>query len=157
MPALKGTEASLSSVQCFLSLVSSSVNVSLFHCAWLDAFWTDLVWLSGFICDRRRWHAAETSALARHCPCAPHPHPHNPPAGTPQSQPGLLPPVSCVPSGFSCSGSRCLQGDFHTPRLLRAQPPLPCFSCCIHSTTGGRATFTPHDTCSVCPRAHVSG
>ena len=43
MPALKGTEVSLSYVQCFLYLVSSSINVSIFHIAWLDTFWTDLV------------------------------------------------------------------------------------------------------------------
>ena len=30
MPPLKGTEASLSYVQCFLYLVSSSINVSIF-------------------------------------------------------------------------------------------------------------------------------
>ena len=36
-----GTEASLSCVQCFLYLVSSSVNVSIFHSMWLDTFWTD--------------------------------------------------------------------------------------------------------------------
>ena len=39
MPTLKGTEVSLSYVQCFLYLVSSSVNVSVFHITWLDAFW----------------------------------------------------------------------------------------------------------------------
>ena len=33
MPTLKGTEASLFYVQCFLCLVSSSVNVSIFHIA----------------------------------------------------------------------------------------------------------------------------
>ena len=43
VPPLKGTEASLSCVQCFLYLVSSSVNVSIFHIAWLDTFWTDLM------------------------------------------------------------------------------------------------------------------
>ena len=43
VPTLKGTEASLSSVQCFLCLVSSSVSVSIFHSMWLDAFWTDLM------------------------------------------------------------------------------------------------------------------
>ena len=43
MPTLKGTEASLSYVQRFLYLVSSSVNVSLFHIAWLDTFRTDCV------------------------------------------------------------------------------------------------------------------
>ena len=32
MPTLKGTEASLSYVQCFLYLVSSSINVSYFSC-----------------------------------------------------------------------------------------------------------------------------
>ena len=39
---LEGTEASLSFVQCFLYLVSSSINVSVFHITWLDTFWTDL-------------------------------------------------------------------------------------------------------------------
>ena len=43
MPTLKGTEESLSYVQCFLYLVSSSINVSIFHITWLDTFWTDLV------------------------------------------------------------------------------------------------------------------
>ena len=37
-----GTEVPLSYVQCFMYLVSSSVNVSTFHIAWLDTFWTDL-------------------------------------------------------------------------------------------------------------------
>ena len=36
VPTLKGTEASLSYVQCFLYLVSSSINVSIFHITWLD-------------------------------------------------------------------------------------------------------------------------
>ena len=31
VPIVKGTEASLSYVQCFLYLVSSSINVSIFH------------------------------------------------------------------------------------------------------------------------------
>ena len=39
MPPLKGTEASLSCVQCFLYLVSSSINVSVFHITWLDTFY----------------------------------------------------------------------------------------------------------------------
>ena len=39
VPTLKGTEASLSYVQCFLSLGSSSINVSVFHITWLDTFW----------------------------------------------------------------------------------------------------------------------
>ena len=29
-------------VQCFVYLVSSSIDVSIFHSAWLDTFWTDL-------------------------------------------------------------------------------------------------------------------
>ena len=45
VPTLKGTEVeSLSYVQCFLYLVSSSVNVSTFHVTWLDTLWTDLVY-----------------------------------------------------------------------------------------------------------------
>ena len=42
VPTLKGTEASLSYVQCFLYLVSSSINVSIFHIIWHGTFWTDL-------------------------------------------------------------------------------------------------------------------
>ena len=42
MPTLKGNEASLSYVQCFWGLVSSSISVSIFHSAWLDNFWTGL-------------------------------------------------------------------------------------------------------------------
>ena len=37
-PTLKGTEVSLSSVQCFLYLVSSSVDFSILHSTWLDTF-----------------------------------------------------------------------------------------------------------------------
>ena len=44
VPTLKGTKSSLSSVQCFLYLVFSAVNVSIFHSTWLDTFWTDLVY-----------------------------------------------------------------------------------------------------------------
>ena len=40
----RGTEALLSCVQCFLCLVSSSKNVSIFHITWLDTFWTDLIY-----------------------------------------------------------------------------------------------------------------
>ena len=43
VPTLKGTETSLSCVQCFLYLVRSSVNASTFHSTWLDTFWTDLI------------------------------------------------------------------------------------------------------------------
>ena len=42
VPILKGTEASLSCVQCFLYLVSSSINVSIFQSTWLNTFWTGL-------------------------------------------------------------------------------------------------------------------
>ena len=40
---LKGTEAPLSYVQCFLCLVSSPINVSIFHITCLDTFLIDLV------------------------------------------------------------------------------------------------------------------
>ena len=43
VPPLKGPEVSLSYVQCFLYLISSSLDVSIFQSAWLDTFWTDLV------------------------------------------------------------------------------------------------------------------
>ena len=43
VPTLKGTEMSLSYEQCFFYLVSSSVNVSIFHITWLDTFWTDRI------------------------------------------------------------------------------------------------------------------
>ena len=38
---LKKTEVLLSYVQRFLYLLSSSINISIFHITWLDAFWTD--------------------------------------------------------------------------------------------------------------------
>ena len=44
MTALKGTEVSLSYVQRSLYLVSSLINVSIFHITWLDIFWTDFVY-----------------------------------------------------------------------------------------------------------------
>ena len=43
MPTLKGTEATLSYVQCFLNLLSSSIYLLIFHITWLDNFWTDLL------------------------------------------------------------------------------------------------------------------
>ena len=43
MRTLKGTEASLSYVQCFLYLVSSLINVSSVQSTWLDTFWPGLV------------------------------------------------------------------------------------------------------------------
>ena len=45
VPTLKGTEASLSYVQCSLYLVSSSVNGSIFHSTCPDTFWTDVIYL----------------------------------------------------------------------------------------------------------------
>ena len=42
VPTLKRTEAPSSCVQWFLYLVSSSINVSIFHITWLDTFWTDI-------------------------------------------------------------------------------------------------------------------
>ena len=45
VPTLKGTEVSVSYVQLFLCLVSSSINVSIFPITWLDTFWADLVFL----------------------------------------------------------------------------------------------------------------
>ena len=48
MPTLKGTEAPLSFVQCFLYLASSPINVSIFHSTWLDTFWTDLIYMLEF-------------------------------------------------------------------------------------------------------------
>ena len=41
VPTLKGTEAPLSYVQCFLYL--SSINVTILHITWPDTFWTDLI------------------------------------------------------------------------------------------------------------------
>ena len=38
VPALKGTEVSLSYVQCFSDLASSSINVSIFHSIWPYTF-----------------------------------------------------------------------------------------------------------------------
>ena len=43
VPTLKGAEASF--VLCTIYLVSSSINVSIFHITWLDTFRTDLVYL----------------------------------------------------------------------------------------------------------------
>ena len=41
VPTLKGTEASLSSVQCFLYLEFYSIHVSVFHIT----FWTDYIYI----------------------------------------------------------------------------------------------------------------
>ena len=50
VPTLKGTEASLSCVQCLFYLVPSSINISSFHIMWLDTFWTDLVYICEYVC-----------------------------------------------------------------------------------------------------------
>ena len=49
VPTVKGTEVSWSYIPCFLYLVSSSINVSIFHITWLDTFWTDLIYGSCFL------------------------------------------------------------------------------------------------------------
>ena len=43
VPILKGTEMSLSYVQYFLYLLSSSINIPIFHITWMNTFWTDPV------------------------------------------------------------------------------------------------------------------
>ena len=48
VPPLKGTQVSLSYAQCFLYLISSSINVSVFHIMWLETFWTDLILLNDY-------------------------------------------------------------------------------------------------------------
>ena len=45
VPTLKQTGVSLSYIQCFLYLVSSSVTVSVFHITWLDTFLSDFVFI----------------------------------------------------------------------------------------------------------------
>ena len=54
VPTLKETEASLSYIQCFLHLLSSSINVSIFHITWTDTFWTDLIYLIQVHTERSR-------------------------------------------------------------------------------------------------------
>ena len=54
LSALKGTEASLSYVQCFLYLVSSSISVSVFHVTLLDTFWPDLIYYT-FMSRNPKW------------------------------------------------------------------------------------------------------
>ena len=49
VPTLKETEVLLSYVQCFLYLVSSSINVFIIHCMWSDKFWKDIVYIEIFI------------------------------------------------------------------------------------------------------------
>ena len=49
MPTLKETKASSSYVQCFLYLVSSSINVFIFYIIWLDTFWKDHIYIAAFL------------------------------------------------------------------------------------------------------------
>ena len=55
MPTLKGTEAFLSYVQCFLYLVSSSINVSTFH-----------ITVAGYFLDRPRVLKKELTGFTNH-------------------------------------------------------------------------------------------
>ena len=43
VPTLKGSGSVTVLCQCFSYLVSSSINVSIFHITWLDTFWTEIV------------------------------------------------------------------------------------------------------------------
>ena len=54
MPTLKGSEEALFYIQCFLYLVSSSINVSVFHITWLDTFWKDLIHSEKFESESQR-------------------------------------------------------------------------------------------------------
>ena len=59
MPTLKGTEVSLSYVQCFLYLISPTINISIFHITRLDTSWTGLVYSS--VDGLRIFHALATA------------------------------------------------------------------------------------------------
>ena len=50
VPTLKGTEASLSYVQYFSYLVTSSINFSIFHSTWLGTFCTDCMFIKSSHC-----------------------------------------------------------------------------------------------------------
>ena len=63
MPALKGTEGSLFYVQCFLYLVSCSINVSIFHITWLDTFWTDFICTTKDSVSQLHWSHFKCSKL----------------------------------------------------------------------------------------------
>ena len=104
VPALKGTKASLSYVQCFLDLISSSINVSIFHITWLDAFWADLI-LYHFLCPL---HSFLTSKPNKHI-CG-----WIPPPGL---QLAILDPSECIQSHaaghpFCLWHSTAVDGDY---------------------------------------------
>ena len=67
VPTLKGTEVSLSYVQCFLYLVPSSINVSIFHITWLNTFWTGLIYLR----DQNSDQVGNISITPREISCVP--------------------------------------------------------------------------------------
>ena len=66
VPTLKGTEASLSHVQCFLYLISSSINVSIFLSVWLDTLWTDYTHIYIYIQIHTHTHTQRPQALFHH-------------------------------------------------------------------------------------------
>ena len=57
MPTLKGTEVSLSYLQCFFYFVAFSRNI--FHSTWLDTFWTDLEYEIVFVMSLTSYGAYE--------------------------------------------------------------------------------------------------
>ena len=68
VPTLKGTEVSLSYVQSFLYLVSSSINVSILHITWLDTLWTGHVHIENILTVARwetGWRIGEKSKEIR--------------------------------------------------------------------------------------------
>ena len=55
MPTLKGMEALLFYVQCFLYLVSSLINIFIFYITRLDMFfWIDLIYTMEYSSARRK-------------------------------------------------------------------------------------------------------
>ena len=58
VPSLKGSEVLLSYVQFFLCLMSSSINVSIFHITWLNIFWT-------YLHISTKWFIRITTVLGR--------------------------------------------------------------------------------------------
>ena len=57
VPTLKGTKVSLFYEQWSLYLVSSPINILIFHITWLDTFWTDLVCHIFFIHSSVKGHS----------------------------------------------------------------------------------------------------
>ena len=64
MPTLKGTEVLLSYVQCFLYLVSSSINVSVLLHGWILSGQTlSYITLPFKVCDVKRNFQEETAGI----------------------------------------------------------------------------------------------